>query len=68
MMVLTHFSSERPKMRETTALGVCFAAGCAVGIWKGVDDLIHLKHSAMDLDVFDPNSTEEGKRVMIDQL
>jgi glycerol kinase len=48
-------------MRETTALGVCFAAGCAVGIWKGVDDLIHLKYSAMDLDVFDPQSTEEGK-------
>ncbi|SAL95241.1 hypothetical protein [Absidia glauca] len=52
---------ERPKMRETTALGVCFAAGCAVGIWKGVDDLIHLKYSAMDLDVFDPQSTEEER-------
>lgn len=30
---------ERPKMRESTALGSAIAAGLAVGLWKGIDDL-----------------------------
>ncbi|KAM5344222.1 hypothetical protein ACJ41O_012759 [Fusarium nematophilum] len=29
----------RPAMRETTALGAAIAAGLAVGVWKGFDDL-----------------------------
>src|SRR6201989_1529258 len=30
---------ERPKMRETTALGAAFAAGLAINMWKNLDDL-----------------------------
>ena len=30
---------DRPKMRETTALGAAIAAGFAVGVWKKFDDL-----------------------------
>ena len=29
----------RPKVSETTALGAAYAAGLAVGYWKGLDDL-----------------------------
>ena len=29
----------RPEINETTALGACFAAGLAVGIWKDVEEL-----------------------------
>lgn len=30
---------ERPKMRETTALGAAYLAGLAVGFWNSLDDL-----------------------------
>lgn len=30
---------DRPKMRETTALGAAIAAGFAVGVWKDFDEL-----------------------------
>jgi glycerol kinase len=30
---------DRPKMRETTALGAAFAAGLACGLWKDFDEL-----------------------------
>ena len=30
---------DRPKMRETTALGAAFAAGLAVGVWSDFDEL-----------------------------
>lgn len=30
---------DRPKMRETTALGAAIAAGFAVGVWKNFDEL-----------------------------
>ena len=30
---------DRPKMRETTALGAAIAAGFAVGVWKSFDEL-----------------------------
>jgi glycerol kinase len=29
----------RPKVAETTALGAAYAAGLAVGYWRGTDDL-----------------------------
>ena len=29
----------RPKVLETTALGAAYAAGLAVGLWSGLDDL-----------------------------
>lgn len=28
-----------PKVRETTALGACFAAGLAVGFWDSLEDI-----------------------------
>ena len=28
-----------PKVRETTALGTCFAAGLAVGFWDSLEDI-----------------------------
>lgn len=33
---------DRPKMRETTALGAAIAAGFAVGVWKKFDELKHI--------------------------
>ena len=30
---------DRPKMRETTALGAAIAAGFAVGVWKDFEEL-----------------------------
>ena len=30
---------DRPRMRETTALGAAIAAGLAVGVWKDLDEL-----------------------------
>ena len=30
---------DRPKMRETTALGAAIAAGLAVGMWKDLEEL-----------------------------
>ncbi len=29
----------RPKVSETTALGAAYAAGIAVGVWSGTDDV-----------------------------
>jgi len=29
----------RPAMRETTALGAAIAAGLAVGVWSGIDEV-----------------------------
>lgn len=36
---LARVQVNRPKMRETTALGAAIAAGLAVGVWKSVDEL-----------------------------
>jgi glycerol kinase len=36
----------RPRVTETTALGAAYAAGLAVGLWSGLDDL--RKHWEMD--------------------
>lgn len=33
---------DRPKMRETTALGAAIAAGFAVGVWKDFEELKHI--------------------------
>lgn len=35
VVLLTVCSVERPVNRETTSLGAAFAAGLAVGVWKG---------------------------------
>ncbi len=36
---LFNFAIERPKVLETTALGVAYLAGLAVGFWKDLDDI-----------------------------
>jgi glycerol kinase len=44
---------DRPRMRETTALGAAFAAGLAVGLWKDFDELkkINLKGYVLSYDI-----------------
>ncbi|GHA74510.1 hypothetical protein GCM10009007_14420 [Formosimonas limnophila] len=46
----------RPKMLETTALGVAYLAGLAVGFWSGVDEL--KQHWQVDA-VFERSITNE---------
>ncbi|RMD41250.1 hypothetical protein DV735_g3869, partial [Chaetothyriales sp. CBS 134920] len=36
---IIQISVDRPRMRETTALGAAIAAGFAVGVWKELDEL-----------------------------
>ncbi|KAK7206997.1 hypothetical protein BZA70DRAFT_270169 [Myxozyma melibiosi] len=52
----------RPSYRETTALGAAIAAGIAVGIWKGVDDLERVNKKGET--TFTPTITEKKKEKM----
>ena len=36
---ITGMAVERPKVRETTALGAAYLAGLAVGVWKDLDEI-----------------------------
>lgn len=56
---------KRPAMRETTALGAGIAAGLAVGVWKGVDELkaVNTKGST----VFKPKMVPEKAKAMFDR-
>lgn len=36
---ITGIPVDRPKMKETTALGAAIAAGLATGVWKELEDL-----------------------------
>ena len=36
---ITGVAVERPKVRETTALGAAYLAGLAVGVWKDLDEI-----------------------------
>ena len=47
---------ERPKMRESTALGAAIAAGIGARVWKSVDD-IHITDGS---DTFVPKVAHEG--------
>lgn len=49
---------ERPKMRETTALGAAFLAGLACGFWKNLDEL---RNKAVIDRVFE-NQCDDGTR------
>jgi glycerol kinase len=51
----------RPKVTETTALGSAYAAGMAVGFWKGTDELRKLWNVDR---VFKP-TWDDGKRVKL---
>lgn len=53
---------DRPKMRETTALGAAFASGLAIGIWQNVDELI--KINQVDRTIFKPKLDIEKSKKM----
>ena len=51
----------RPKVRETTALGAAYAAGLAVGYWRGLDEIELLWKADR---VFEPTmSADERERL-----
>lgn len=52
----------RPRMRETTALGAAIAAGLAVGVWESLEELATINTEGRT--VFQPTCTKEesGKR------
>lgn len=52
---------DRPAMRETTALGAAIAAGLAVGVWKGLDDL---KMNQQGRKVFKPRLEQDMRQRM----
>lgn len=49
----------RPQVTETTALGVAYLAGLAVGFWSGADELA--SHWVVDRR-YDPAGSESGRR------
>ena len=53
---------ERPKCVETTALGVAYLVGLAVGFWKSIEDI---KGSRKIDRVFKPNLCEEVRKEKI---
>lgn len=52
----------RPRIRETTALGVAFLAGLAVGLWKDTDEIKRLWRCDAD---FIPRMTDERRKKLI---
>jgi glycerol kinase len=53
---------QRPQMRETTALGAAIAAGLAVGVWSGIDEL--RKVNIAGRTTFTPEMPEEKSKSM----
>ena len=49
---------DRPKMRETTALGAAIAAGFAVGVWKSFDELKSINQEGREY--FKPKMDPKG--------
>ena len=49
---------DRPKMRETTALGAAIAAGFAVGVWKSFDELKSINQDGREY--FKPKMDEKN--------
>jgi len=56
---------DRPKMRETTALGAAFAAGLAVGVWKGFDELKQI--NTVGGAVFEPKMPKDASKKMFER-
>lgn len=52
-------------MRETTALGAAIAAGLAVGVWEGIDDLKNINVEGST--VFKPEMTETKSKEMFEK-
>lgn len=53
---------DRPKMRETTALGAAIAAGFAVGVWKSFDELKSINQDGRTY--FEPKMEHERSEAM----
>ena len=54
----------RPKITETTALGVAYLAGLATGFWQNLDEIVHQWQADKE---FEPTSeTDKIKKVIID--
>lgn len=59
---ITGASIERPKISESTALGVAFMAGLAVGFWESREELIEIK----EIDrTFEPRMDEDEKKILL---
>ena len=56
---------DRPKMRETTALGAAIAAGLAAKVWKGLDELRDV--NSVDGTVFEPKISKEDSRKLFER-
>lgn len=56
---------DRPQMRETTALGAAMAAGLAVGVWKGFDELKKLNQEGRTL--FQPDINTKKSKAMYER-
>jgi glycerol kinase len=56
---------DRPKMRETTALGAAFAAGLAAGVWSGLDQLERI--NVRGGTVFEPKMPKEQSTKMFER-
>ncbi|SDN66002.1 glycerol kinase GlpK [Pseudomonas jinjuensis] len=53
---------ERPAVKEVTALGAAYLAGLASGFWSSLDEL---RDKARIERVFEPNCSEDNRRVLI---
>ena len=49
---------DRPRMRETTALGAAIAAGLATGVWRELDDLKEVNRNGRK--IFKPQIKREA--------
>jgi len=56
---------DRPKMRETTALGAAIAAGLAVGIWKNLDELKDI--NTVGGTVFEPKMPKDASKKLFER-
>jgi glycerol kinase len=56
---------DRPKMRETTALGAAIAAGLAIGVWKDLEELKHINTQGGT--VFEPKVPKEQGQKMFER-
>jgi glycerol kinase len=56
---LLNVSVERPKIRETTALGAAYLAGLSVGFWDSTEEIA----AQWKIDgAFNPNMSEEERQ------
>jgi glycerol kinase len=56
---------DRPKMRETTALGAAIAAGLAVGVWKDLEELKDINTEGVT--VFEPKMSKDASKKLFER-